>query len=173
MFDFRKIGVARLIALLILAGLASAFWQWHRYASGQTMVSDATMFQRFHQNRAAFEQLREMTMKDSVRGTFDKISIEERHLSTQRVAEYRKLIDQCGAELVQASGEPNGEIVLLLDIQGLSLGGREKGIEYRLKPPRFQQLIWPSLDKGCFRDWGACTAYRQIEGNWWLVRRED
>jgi hypothetical protein len=74
------------------------------------MVSDAKMIEGFHQKRSAFERIRQMAIEDDLGGSLERVIAESKTLSRERVAEYRRLIEKCGAASVVLEKGQNGQM---------------------------------------------------------------
>jgi len=89
----------------------------------------------------------------------------EVEVSNERLAEYRKLFDSlelsagiegyCGKEIIQ----------FVSSTKGLSVTGSSKGYAYLRKSPK---TLVDNLDNYWSEDRKSFTAYRHIEGNWYL-----
>jgi hypothetical protein len=146
-------------------------WQWFRYASGLTLVSDAEATERFHSHREIFERLRKMASEDKLTGRL-ALTYGGQDLGDERLREYRQLMAEAEIEALLRDGLG---LRFALDDQDSVWGGRSKGIDYRSQSPKSPVL--PSLDKSCRSlvdaDERFCSGVRQIEGPWWLYREEN
>jgi len=165
-----------IVCLVIAFLLAVGIWQWHRYASGRTLTSDADLIKIFHEHRSTLERLHRMAVEDNLDGLIGHQFVDDKNLTQQRINEYRNLMRRGHVEVFVAYWTPPwARVSFWVDWQSSAIGGRLKGIAYYPEQPL--TTVLPSLEESCLPAVGpdaeSCSVVRQIEGNWWLVREED
>ena len=166
-----KIKGKRAATLIILLLIAAGFWQWHRYATGQTLISDAKLTELFRRNQATFERLHQMAVEDNLKGRIGTNYVDDKDLATRRLEEYRQRMRDSGVQMLSFDRE-RGAIFFMIHSQGTVIAGRSKGIAYFIGPPKSR--IADSLDKPCLTpEESVCGVVRHIEGDWWMLRQDS
>jgi hypothetical protein len=132
--------------------------------------SDETLLKEFQTHKAEFNQLLQMFLSDKRLGrvayNFTRPeNPSEIGISQQRLQEYRELFDELNLSAGIEGYDEKDVVWFHASSQGLSVTGSSKGFAYITKPP---QLIVGSLDGFRSRDGRSFTAFRHIEGNWYL-----
>jgi hypothetical protein len=132
--------------------------------------SDQSLLDNFQTHKAEFNQLLQMFLADKGLGRVAYDFTRPEHpenigISSDRLQQYRKLFSRLGlSEGIEGYDEK--ELVWFhASAQGLSVTGSGKGYAYLTKPP---PLIVESLDNYWSKDGKSFTAFRHIEGNWYL-----
>ena len=128
------------------------------------------MLKGFQSHKAQFNQLLQMFLEDKKLGrvAYDftrPANPSEIGISNQRIQEYRKLFDELNLTAGIEGYEEKDLVWFHSSTQGLSISGSSKGFAYVLKPP---PLIVDTLDGYRSKDGKSFTAFRHIEGNWYL-----
>jgi hypothetical protein len=132
--------------------------------------SDSALLKNFQSHRAEFNHLLVMFLADKGLGrvAYDFTRPEDPAsvgVSPERLAEYRKLFDQLGLSAgIEGYGDKE-EVQFYASTQGLSVSGSAKGFAYLTRPP---SLLVDRLDNYRSKDGKSFTAFRHIEGNWYL-----
>lgn len=145
-------------------------------------ASDDRLLTLFKQQRAGFEELRQMIAVDKglVRVAEDFTDPSDPAtigISAERVKEYRKLLAKvdCPRGLLAAPARPG--IYFLNSTRGLSIGGGSaKGFCYIEDPQKLNGKPVFVSDTGGYRAEHSndhFSAFRRIEGNWYLWLEYD
>lgn len=132
--------------------------------------SDAALVENFRSHRSGFEQLLGMFVADRGLGrvAYDFTRPENAEtvgVNGDRLRAYRELFDELG---LSAGIEGYGEKDLVLfhaSTYGLAVSGSSKGYAYLKERPA---LVVDDLDKYRSPDGRSFTAYRHVEGDWYL-----
>lgn len=143
---------------------------------------DIELMARFNEDRVKFDELIQMFKEDRSLGRVDKdfersASFFEKCdgegawnssrilVDRTRIDDYRKRL----AELKIAAGIEGycekDHIILIASTQGLSVTGSSKGYAFLKDPPA---ILVEDLDNYWSADRRSFTAYRHIDGNWYL-----
>ncbi len=143
---------------------------------------DEQLIQNFQNHKAEFNQLVQMFQEDKSLGRvsydftrtsnfFEKCKEpngwngKEIEVSNERLYQYRKLFKNLGLS-AGIEGYCEKEIIeFIASTRGLSVTGSSKGYAYLQKPPK---ILVDSLDNYWSEDKKSFTAYKHIEGNWYL-----
>lgn len=153
------------IAVLILSALA--FGCTSGFAGHP---KDSELINNFQAQKADFEKLLQMFLsdKDLVRVAYDftrPADIQSIGVNEQRINEYRELFRKLNLS-AGIEGYGDKEIVTFyVSTQGLSVTGSSKGYAYTKNYP---QLVVDDLDTYQPAGGKSFTAYKHIEGNWYL-----
>jgi hypothetical protein len=146
-------------------------------ACGARHPPDAQLIARFHRERASFETLKDMFLAEKTLGriapTFTRpVDFFSAHalppettVSVQRLAEYRILFQRLGLESGIEGYDAKEEIFFHASSSGLSISGSSKGYAYLAHAP---PLVVPDLDRYWSSDGQSFTAFRHIDGRWYL-----
>ena len=159
---------AAAVALVALAMLVACGW---------SHPADQELIDRFTRNRATFELLRDMFIKDAMLGRvahdftrpvnfFSGAPMPRSPaITSARLAEYRRLFTalQLGAGV--EGYDAKDFIMFHASTRGLSISGSSKGYVYAEDSPA---LLVDSLDTYNPGHTGSFTVYRHIEGKWYL-----
>lgn len=145
---------------------------------------DTQLIQNFQEHKAAFNQLVQMFQADKSLGRvafdftrtanfFEKCegsnawNGKEIEVSNERLDEYRKSFKILGLSAGIEGYCEKKEIVLIASTEGTAIsGGSSKGYAFLKAPP--ENLEVDSLDKYKLPYGKSFTAYKHIEGNWYL-----
>jgi hypothetical protein len=86
-------------------------------------------------------------------------------ITEERIKEYRRFFDELKLTAGIEGYEPKDSVMFIRSTQGLSISGSSKGFAYLEKRP---ELLVDSLDDYRSKDGRSFTAFRHIEGNWYL-----
>jgi hypothetical protein len=131
---------------------------------------DEVLLKNFRDHKAEFEQLLQMFHADKrlsrvARDFTRPANPTEVGITEERLREYRKLFDVLGLSAgIEGYGEKES-VFFLASTQGLSVSGSSKGYAYLATPP---ELIVDQLDGYKPPDGKSFSAFRRIEGNWYL-----
>ena len=147
-----------LLLILSIAGCSS------RHPTDQKLLAE------FQSHKAQFEQLLAMFQADKklerVAYSFTRPDNPvEIGITRERIQQYRDLFDNLKLTAGIEGLEPKDMVMFHRSTYGLSVSGSSKGFAYFLKPP---QLLVDSLDGYRSKDGRSFTAFRHIEGNWYL-----
>lgn len=151
----------RLIGLLLLLLLTGCQAQH---------PNDEALLQRFRTHRQEFEQLLHMYQVDKglgrvAPGFTRPANPAEVGVTKERIDEYRRLFIVLGLSAgIEGYGERD-TVFFYASTQGLSVSGSSKGFAYLTKPPA---LMVDQLDGYRSPDGRSFSAFRHIEGNWYL-----
>ena len=140
------------------------------FVAGASHPTDAQLLDRFSLERATFESLLSMFREDRSLGRVapdftrpdDPATV---GVSAQRVSEYRRLCKALGLQSGIEGYDGKSTIWFNASSTGLAVTGSGKGYAYVASAP---DLVVPSLDAFEPPDAQSFTAYRHIEGNWYL-----
>ena len=132
--------------------------------------SDETLIAEFQGHKPQYNKLLEMFLADKDLGRvaydFTRPDEPEKFGITQlRLQEYRTLFKELKLSAGIEGYAPKDSVMFLRSTRGLSVSGSSKGLAYLLKPPA---LVVNSLDDYRSQDRRSFTAFRHIEGNWYL-----
>ena len=132
--------------------------------------SDEALVNNFQSHRSEFDQLLQMFLADKKLGrvAYDftrPANPAEIGISGQRLKEYRKLFDRLDLSAGIEGYDEKDLVWFHASTQGLSVTGSGKGYAWLTKPP---QLVVENLDTYWSKDGRSFTAFRHIEGNWYL-----
>ena len=132
--------------------------------------SDKVLLSEFQSHKAEFDKLLQMFLTDKGLGrvaySFTRPeNLNEIGISEQRLREYRDLFDELSLSAGIEGYDEKEAIWFHASTYGLSVSGSSKGFAYLTKPP---QLVVDSLDGYRSKDGRSFTAFRHIEGNWYL-----
>ncbi len=131
---------------------------------------DEDLIQRFKTHRQEFEQLLQMFQADKGLGRvapdFTRpANTTEIGVTKERIDEYRRLFSALGLSSgIEGYGERDA-VIFYASTQGLSVSGSSKGFAYLTKRP---ELLVDQLDGYRSPDGRSFSAFRHIEGNWYL-----
>lgn len=150
--------VGLLLLLLVLSGCRAQH------------PKDEDLLQRFRTHRQEFEQLLQMFREDKGLGRvapdFTRpANTNEVGVTKERIDEYRRLFRTLGLSAgIEGYGERDA-VFFYASTQGLSVSGSSKGFAYLTKRPA---LLVDQLDGYRSPDGRSFSAFRHIEGNWYL-----
>ncbi|MEP6704528.1 MAG: hypothetical protein ABJB34_06965 [Acidobacteriota bacterium] len=144
--------------------------------------SDADMIRKFNDHRDEFDTLVSMFKEDRSLGRvganftrtsnfFEKCSGKdawegsEIEVTRERLHDYDKRFADLGLTAGIEGYCEKESIVLYASTRGLSVTGSSKGYAYLGQPPK---IITDNLDSYWSEDGRSFTAYRHIDGNWYL-----
>lgn len=166
------------LALVMLAALPAAISvQWATAAALGGHPSDRRMLAEFQAHRSDFERLRAMFQEDRqlervapsfFRSTGGHAPDDVRGRDAvveDRVAAYRALFSQLGLSSGIGGTADKQVIEFIRSTRGLSVSGSSKGFLYAAVPP---EPVVPDLDHYRSVDDRSHTAYRHIDGHWYL-----
>ncbi len=161
-------GVLALAAAPFVLGALILVWVW---TSGDIPHrADAELIDNFRAHRAEFDRLLGMVHADEklLRVDVDWTSPEnpqEAGVSPERVEEYRRMFRKLGVRRGFNAFGGRDYVEFMTSAKGLSIGGSAKGYAYSTRRP---ELIVDDLDRHRARQTSSFTAYRHIEGDWYL-----
>jgi hypothetical protein len=156
----------------VLAVFAIAFGS----ACGEHPTDDQ-LIARFKRERASFERLRDMFVADRTLGRVAPDFTRpvnffsggplpsDPPVTSQRLAEYHGLFEHLGLESGVEGYDDKEEIFFHASSMGLAVSGSSKGYAYLASRPA---LMTNSLDDYWSPDGTSFTAFRPIEGRWYL-----
>jgi hypothetical protein len=132
--------------------------------------SDQSLLTNFQNHRTEFDQLLQTFLADKGLGrvAYDFTRPENPQtigISPDRLQQYRKLFGRLGLSEGIEGYDEKDLVWFHASAQGLSVTGSGKGYAYLTKPP---PLVVDSLDNYWSKDGKSFTAFRHIEGNWYL-----
>jgi hypothetical protein len=132
--------------------------------------SDQAMTSEFQSHKAQFQQLLEMfqTDKDLGRVAYDftrPAEPEKLGITQERLKQYRALFTELKLSAGIEGYPPKDSVMFIRSTQGLSVSGSSKGFAFLLKQP---ELLVNDLDEYKAKQQRSFTAFRHIEGNWYL-----
>ncbi len=138
--------------------------------------TDAELIENWTRNRKAFDELLRLFEGDQRLGRvapdfIRPAKLEDAGVSRERIKDYQQ---RCRALRLEAGIEGYDEkstIWFHASTRGLSVTGSSKGYAYVTRVP---DLVVPSLDDYRSADGRSYTAYRHLEGDWYLyIAYED
>jgi hypothetical protein len=169
----------KFLALVLLAffaiGCMTDIWK-------KEHPKDEKLIENFQSHKEEFNQLLQMFLEDKYVGRidfdftrasdfFEKCKSSdgqngnEIELSKDRLESYRKLFNELGLSFGIEGYCEKEKVIFYASTQGLSVSGSTKGYAYLANPP---EKIVDNLDKYWSQDRQSFTAFRHIEGNWYL-----
>lgn len=136
--------------------------------------SDKDLLENFNKYRNELNQLAQMFLADRglTRVAYDFTrpnNPETIGVTKDRIKQYRSLFSKldlsAGIDAGVDSPEKKKIIWFLSSTKGLSVSGSTKGYAYSVKSP---ELIVENLDTYWSKDGRSFTAYKHIEGNWYV-----
>lgn len=132
--------------------------------------SDQALLSQFQSHRSEFNHLLQMFVADKELGrvayNFTRpANPAEIGISEQRLQEYKQLFDKLGLTAGIEGYDEKEVIWFIASTQGLGVSGSAKGFTYLEKPP---SLLVDSLDGYRSKDGKSFTAFRHLEGKWYL-----
>ena len=132
--------------------------------------TDQSLIDNFQSHKSEFNQLLQMFRADRSLGrvAYDftrPANPQDIGISQQRLAEYRALFDQLDLSAGIEGYDEKGLVWFHVSTQGLSVTGSGKGFAYLKESP---PLVVDSLDTYWSKDGRSFTAFRHLEGNWYL-----
>jgi len=133
-------------------------------------ATDEYMIANFKAHQSEFDQLLQMILSDKGLLRVDNdwtlpANPEAVGVSQERISGYRKIFHRVGVPRGFSARESRDEIDFIATTKGLSVTGSAKGYTWLSKRP---ELVIDNLDKYWSTDGKSFTAYRHIEGNWYL-----
>ena len=143
---------------------------------------DEQLIQNYQSHKVEFNQLLQMFQEDKSLGRvaldftrtsnfFEKCKEsnswngKEIEVGSERLFEYRKLFNSLGLSAGIEGYCEKDIIEFIASTRGLSVTGSSKGYAYLQKPPK---TLVDNLDNYWSEDKKSFTAYRHVEGNWYL-----
>jgi hypothetical protein len=132
--------------------------------------TDKVLMTDFEAHKAEFNQLVQMFLADkklfrvSYYATYPE-NPSEIGVSQQRIQEYRELLHKLDLREGMGGASDKNMVWFSASTFGLNIADTNKGFAYVAKEP---SLIVDNLDGYRSKDGKACTAFRHIEGNWYL-----
>lgn len=152
-----------LLALFALLGSCA-------FGSADKHVTDAELIENFQSHKEQFNQLLQMFLAD--KGLY-RVGPDFTHpedaqkvgIGREKLIEYRRIFGDLN--LPHGVGKTEDEEIVWFNVsaQGLAVTGSSKGYAYAKSPPK---LIVDSLETYWSKDGRSFTAFRHIEGNWYL-----
>ena len=132
--------------------------------------TDQSLIDNFQSHKSEFSQLLQMFLADKGLGrvAYDftrPANPQDIGISQQRLAEYRALFDRLDLSAGIEGYDEKDLVWFHASTQGLSVTGSSKGFAYLKEPPK---LVVEKLDNYWSKDGRSFTAFRHIEGNWYL-----
>jgi hypothetical protein len=132
--------------------------------------SDQSLLDNFHSHKDEFNQLLKMFLADKGLGrvAYDFTRPERPEtigVSQDRLQQYRKLFSRLDLSEGIEGYDEKDLVWFHASAIGLSVTGSGKGYAYLTKPP---PLLVDNLDNYWSKDGNSFTAFRHIEGNWYL-----
>jgi hypothetical protein len=157
-----KVRASATLAIAIVASMIAGCSSKH--------PSDQVLLSQFQSHQAEFNKLLQMFLIDKRLGrvAYNFTRPEnpgEIGITQERLKEYRDLFDELDLSAGIEGYDEKDLVWFHASTQGLSVTGSSKGFAYLLKPPK---LIVDSLDGYRSKDGRSFTAFRHIEGNWYL-----
>lgn len=131
---------------------------------------DRELTENFQTHKKEFEELLQLFLEDKKLGrvAYDFTRPEKPEtvgVSLARIYEYRKKFDDLGLK-AGIEGYDEKEIIWFhVSMQGLSVTGSGKGYAYCKKTP---EIVVENLDDYWSSNGKSFTAFKRIEGNWYL-----
>lgn len=169
--------VSVLAAFAVICIVLSGVWIWADPKLWKNHPSDATLIGRFHQNRAAFDELRMMFLAEPTLGRIapdftrpanffsGRSQAESPVLTPKRRARYRELFQQLGLEAGVEGYDDKEHVFFHASTRGLGISGSSKGYAFCRSTP---QIVVVDLDSYRPRGVRSFTAFRSIGENWYL-----
>lgn len=162
-----------IVSIVPVAGCLWLAWSLMVPVADSRHLPDADLIRRFHEQRNDFELLLSMVQHDKgLQRVDDTWTSPERPseigVSADRIAEYRRLFARLGVPRGFDAFQASKRIIFLVSTQGLSVTGTAKGYAYLVAPPESPELLLPSLDDCTQGRRESFTAYRHIQGGWYL-----
>ena len=146
---------------------------------------DEHLIQNFQAHKSEFNQLVQMFLEDESLG---RVSIDftrtsnffekcegpnswngkEIEVSQERLADYRKLFNALKLSAGIEGYCEKDRILFYASTKGLSVTGSTKGYAYLKNAPKNSETLVDNLDNYWSPDKKSFTAYRHVEGNWYL-----
>ena len=138
--------------------------------SSEKHPSDQSLLENFQTHKAEFDQLLQMFLADRGLGrvayNFTRPeNPEDVGVTRERLKAYRALFDDLGISAGIEGYDEKDIVWLHASTYGLSVTGSSKGYAYLKERP---ELVVESLDAYRSQDGKSFTAFRHIEGNWYL-----
>lgn len=162
----KRIIIFNCVALFFLLALPLFLIE---FSSEKKHPKDEDLVGKFHAHKAEFEQLLQMFQDDKGLGRVSDFTRPENPesigISRERIREYQRLFRKAGLE-AGIEGYDEKEIIWFhASSQGLAVTGSGKGYAYTRKRP---ETVVDNLDSYWSKDGKSFTAFRHIEGNWYL-----
>jgi len=143
---------------------------------GCSHPTDDELVRNFKRHTSDFHRLVQMVQSNKGLQRVDEDWTSPRNpevvgVGEERIAEYRKLFRKVDVPRGFAAFDPTGNIQFLASTQGLAVTGSVKGYLYAVQPPtpvvaNLDTYAPPILGK-------SYTAFRHIEGRWYLYYEHD
>lgn len=156
------IAVTLFVAVILLGIVYFSFSDFE----DQEHLPDELLIQKFHRDRAEFENLRSMLERDSYIFRIDDNWSDPANLSDEILTKYRRMFKQLGIPRGFYNRRNPLRIELIASSQGWVTSGSTKGYEYRETKPESLEESLDQFHDGTVTHW--TQAYRHIEGNWYL-----
>jgi hypothetical protein len=132
--------------------------------------TDDVLIDKWTRHRGEFDELLGMFQSDQRLGrvapTFTRPERwADAGVAPARIKDYRRRCDDLGLEAGIEGYDEKDVVWFIASARGLSVTGSGKGYVYMTQPP---ELVVPSLDKYWSSDGRSFTAYRHLDGNWYL-----
>jgi hypothetical protein len=135
------------------------------------ILSDKILIQKFQKNRSIFEKIRQMIATDPELHRVDEDWTDPKNpaevgVSTERIAEYRRLLAKVGCRRGFDNYPASDGIYFISGTSGLAIAGTTKGYCYLESTPKSivrntETYKSPEADD-------EYTIFRPIEGHWYL-----
>ncbi len=161
---FRNLKVKVHIVAIFSIGLLTSCYMKHGHPTDEELLGN------WQTHKTDFDQLLQMfqTDKKLSRVSFDFTRPEhpdEIGISIERVNKYKGYFNKLGLTAGIEGYDERDTIWFYSSTQGLAVSGSSKGYAYlEIKP----KLIVDDLDKYWSKDGKSFTAFKNIEGNWYL-----
>lgn len=132
--------------------------------------SDQALIENFQTHKTEFNQLLQMFLTDDalISVAFDWTDPKEPQtigITQERLDAYRRLFRKLGLPKGISGYGGKNRILFFSSTRGLGVSGSGKGYAYVKEPP---ELVVDNLDNYKSKDGKSFTAYKHIEGNWYL-----
>lgn len=132
--------------------------------------SDKALTENFQSHKAEFDQLLQMFLADEGLSLVDfgwtlPKEPESIGVTQERLEQYRKLFREVNLSKGIHSHKTKGIVWFTASTRGLGISGSGKGYAYATKRP---ELVVDDLDNYKSKNGKSFTAYKHIEGNWYL-----
>jgi hypothetical protein len=128
------------------------------------------LIENFQAHKAELDQLLQMFLTDEplVRVDFDWTDPKDPQIigvTQERLDVYRRLFRKVGLSRGIRGQGGKKRILFIYSTRGLGIAGSGKGYAYLKEPP---ELVVDNLDNYKSKDGKSFTAYKHVEGNWYL-----
>lgn len=182
-FDSQKVSMYRLGFTIMVFAFSSLLLS----CDGREHPKDAILIENFNAHRGEFEELLQMFQADRSLGRvgsdftrsasfFEKCTGpnawngNEPEVSEDRLKDYRTRFAKLGLAAGIEGYCDKDWVLFYASTQGLSITGSDKGYVHLASPPK---KVVEDLDTYWSDDKKSFTAYRHIEGNWYLYFRYE